>query len=211
MSTDKGFAPNPFWGYCTLATCKPTIRRTAQQGDWVAGFRTDPHTRELRLVYVIEVTEDPMPFQQYDTDRRFLRKRPVWKSRGVERCGDNIYFPLRNGSFGQRPSFHNPTHMERDLRGRFVLISKNFYYFGSAAQVLPTSLRGVQPKGRGHRSRFQPSLIRHFIAWLGRSFRPGRHAPPSEGPLSVGLCDCHPAKARRFGGFLHFPSEHSRV
>jgi len=211
MSTDKGFAPNPFWGYCTLATCKPTIRRTAQRGDWVAGFRRDPDSRELRLVHAMEVTEAPMPFQQYDTDRRFLRKRPVWKSRAVERCGDNIYFLLSNGGFGQRQSFHNSTHMERDLRGRFVLVSRNFYYFGSAARAVPSSIRGVQPKGQGHRSRFDPKVIRRFVSWLKHSFRPGRLGSPSDGPLSKVTCDCHPAKARRFGGFLHFPSEHSRV
>jgi len=32
---DSGFAPNPFGGYCTLATCKPEIRKTAQLGDWL--------------------------------------------------------------------------------------------------------------------------------------------------------------------------------
>ena len=32
---DSGFAPNPFYGYCTLATCKPNIRRSADIGDWV--------------------------------------------------------------------------------------------------------------------------------------------------------------------------------
>ena len=37
MIYDTGFAPNPFWGYCTLATCKPGIRRPAEQGDWIIG------------------------------------------------------------------------------------------------------------------------------------------------------------------------------
>src|SRR5262249_55154673 len=34
---DFGSAPNPFWGLCTLAICKPDIRRTANVGDWVVG------------------------------------------------------------------------------------------------------------------------------------------------------------------------------
>lgn len=33
VTHDAGFAPNPFWGYCTLACCKPAIRRTANVGD----------------------------------------------------------------------------------------------------------------------------------------------------------------------------------
>ena len=37
VARDYGFAPNPFYGCCTLATCKPIIRRMAQVGDWVIG------------------------------------------------------------------------------------------------------------------------------------------------------------------------------
>ena len=36
---DDGAAPNPFWGTCTLAICKPAIRRKANLGDWVVGTR----------------------------------------------------------------------------------------------------------------------------------------------------------------------------
>ena len=35
---DYGFAPNPYLGYCTLATCKPRIRKGAQIGDWIAAY-----------------------------------------------------------------------------------------------------------------------------------------------------------------------------
>ena len=35
---DKGFAPNPFWGICTLACCKPRIRAKASVGDIILGF-----------------------------------------------------------------------------------------------------------------------------------------------------------------------------
>jgi hypothetical protein len=38
VTHDTGFSPNPFHGYCTLACCKPTIRRTAKEGDWVVGL-----------------------------------------------------------------------------------------------------------------------------------------------------------------------------
>ena len=36
---DSGFAANPFCGYCTLADCKPAIRRTAKVGDWIVSAR----------------------------------------------------------------------------------------------------------------------------------------------------------------------------
>jgi len=35
---DDGPAPNPFGDICTLAICKPAIRRKAQVGDWVIGI-----------------------------------------------------------------------------------------------------------------------------------------------------------------------------
>ena len=38
VTTDSGFAPNPFHGYLTLACCKPMIRRTVQVGDVVVGL-----------------------------------------------------------------------------------------------------------------------------------------------------------------------------
>ena len=38
ITRDYGFAPNPYGGMCTLATCKPVIRRKAQIGDWVAAI-----------------------------------------------------------------------------------------------------------------------------------------------------------------------------
>lgn len=38
ITRDYGFAPNPFWNVCSLATCKPQIRQHASVGDWIAGF-----------------------------------------------------------------------------------------------------------------------------------------------------------------------------
>lgn len=38
VARDYGFAPNPFPPYCTLATCKPGIRNSAQKGDWIIGL-----------------------------------------------------------------------------------------------------------------------------------------------------------------------------
>ncbi len=38
LTSDTGFAPNPFFRYCTLACCKPQIRRSAEPGDWIVGI-----------------------------------------------------------------------------------------------------------------------------------------------------------------------------
>lgn len=34
---DDGAAPNPFWGLCTLAICKPAIHRKTNERDWIVG------------------------------------------------------------------------------------------------------------------------------------------------------------------------------
>ena len=54
---DFGFAPNPFHGFCTLATCKPGIRRTASVGDWVIGTGSADYDLVGRLVYAMKVAE----------------------------------------------------------------------------------------------------------------------------------------------------------
>ena len=54
---DSGFAPNPFYGFCTLATCKPDIRRAANVGDWIVGSGSNDRSirRGGHLVYAMQV------------------------------------------------------------------------------------------------------------------------------------------------------------
>jgi hypothetical protein len=51
---DTGFSPNPFWGFCTLADCKPTIRRTANVDDWIVGLT--PKSKGNKIVYAMEMS-----------------------------------------------------------------------------------------------------------------------------------------------------------
>ncbi len=75
VARDFGFAPNPFFGTCTLATCKPDIRRSAIVGDWIVGTGSKTRKRHGNLVYVMKVAEK-MTFNQYWEDRRFQLKKP---------------------------------------------------------------------------------------------------------------------------------------
>ena len=68
VAIDSGFAPNPFYGFCTLACCKPGIRRTAQEGDYVVGI--GPKGPGNHLVYAMRVTET-VEFDDYWQDKRF--------------------------------------------------------------------------------------------------------------------------------------------
>lgn len=62
VDSDTGFAPNPFHGVCTLACCKPVIRRKAKKGDYVIGHAGVGDG--YRIIYAMEVT-DKKTFNQY--------------------------------------------------------------------------------------------------------------------------------------------------
>lgn len=53
VARDYGFAPNPFYAACTLATCKPRIRKTAKPNDWVLGTGCAERKRSGTLVYAM--------------------------------------------------------------------------------------------------------------------------------------------------------------
>jgi hypothetical protein len=61
---DDGAAPNPFRGLCSLAICKPGIRRTARKGDWIAGLGSKT-ALSGRLVYAMRV-EEVLSLEEYD-------------------------------------------------------------------------------------------------------------------------------------------------
>ena len=95
MTTDSGFAPNPFYGYCTLAACTPNHRPyRIEPGDWIVG--TSPTGIGNKLIYAMHVSE-VMDHDDYYHDKRFARKKPALNGSWRNRCGDNIYHKTRKG------------------------------------------------------------------------------------------------------------------
>jgi hypothetical protein len=179
---DTGFAPNPFFGYCTLACCKPEIRRSAQKGDWIVGLT--PKAQGNRIVYYMRVDDVMESFADYWADRRFRVKKPTDADGVRSRHGDNIYEPLATGGYRQLRSMHSNGDAENeeakahDLGGGRVLISENFAYFGSKALPLPTELQSLVV-ARGHRRRFPEGVKLEFIRFaekvgFGVQEAPGR-------------------------------------
>ena len=157
VAQDGGFAPNPFFGYCTLACCKPGIRKHATPGDWIVGL--SPKSDGYRVVYYMKV-DDVIPFHQYW--KRFRRKRPNVNGNLKQKNGDNIYEPKVGGFLGYRqlPSAHSKSKfksgedrekMMRDLNGDHVLISRHFAYFGSEPRDLSSRIMERLRVGRGYR------------------------------------------------------------
>jgi len=191
---DSGFAPNPFYGYCTLATCKPSIRRSAQPGDWIVGCGSNDQSvrRGGYLVYAMRVTET-LSFDQYDKDVRFIHKKPFRCGSRKQSCGDNIYSrSADDASWSQRDSFHskadgtpNADHIARDTGVNRVLISDDFVYFGGYGPFVPDELRNfdgfdVCKRGIGHTCIEHKPLILAFVDWIRSLEVSGYQSAPFE-------------------------------
>lgn len=180
VARDYGFAPNPFFGVCTLATCKPRIRKAAHLGDWVVGTGSKKHRREKHIVFAMRVT-DAMTFNQYWVDRRFQRKRPNLQGSKKQAFGDNIYSrKAGTKNWCQANSHHsmadgspNKLNVATDTQADRVLISDDFVYWGGAGPRLPQKFLDYGPQhltlcvgGRNHKTNFPPKFIQEFVAWI---------------------------------------------
>ncbi len=183
VARDYGFAPNPFCGFCTLATCKPEIRRKAAVGDWIMGTGSKRTERESHVVYAMCVSE-VMTFNEYWQDTRFRNKHPDLHASIRKAFGDNIYH--RNDATGrwrQADSHHscedgtpNRQNVDHDTRVDRVLVSDDFIYWGGHGPKIPASFRkDVCKSGSGHKCNFPAKIVDECIAWLrgldGRGYR----------------------------------------
>ncbi|QOT82073.1 hypothetical protein [Cupriavidus basilensis] len=177
---DSGFAPNPFYGHCTLATCKPGIRRSAQVGDWVIGCGSNAQgiRRGGHIVYAMRVSE-ALTFDQYSADPRFLAKMPFRNGSRKQSSGDNIYHRQNaNSEWFQRDSFHsnpdgttNYKHVRRDTSVNRVLLSDDYVYFGGIGPKFPIGLRDrngrpIWKSGIGVTCFDDAQLLAAFERWL---------------------------------------------
>jgi len=170
---DSGFAPNPFGKYCTLATCKPRIRKKIQTGDWVVGTGSVENVGNDKIIYAMRIQEK-LTFGQYWNDNRFQYKKPKWASDNpIEKLGDNIYYKDKNNKFHQIQSKHsnkdgteNEKIKTHDLQGIYVLISEEFYYFGKRAILIPEKYQYIIKKGLGHKCNFTNDQVFKFLDWL---------------------------------------------
>ena len=174
VARDYGFAPNPFYGFCTLATCKPKIRKAAQVGDWVVGTGSKTKGRDGRIVYAMRVTET-MTFDEYWRDFRFYDKRPDLYSSRKKAYGDNIYHRENAGAdWEQLDSHHslaygglNIKNKDNDTKANRVLISNDFVYWGGDGSLIPLfNGESVCCTTQCHRCRFDENVVRGFIKWV---------------------------------------------
>lgn len=188
VARDYGFAPNPFGGTCTLATCKPDIRQRANVGDWVAGIASAENSHTPRLVYVMRVDE-LLTYDAYWNDPRFDCKKPSMTGSVKQLFGDNIYHRDGAGGWIQADSHHslpdgtpNIRNIATDTQSEGVLVSRRFAYWGSMAVEIPQQFLDFEGETllvkRGYRSHFSAAFIEQFVAWFEGLQQQGYIAPP---------------------------------
>ena len=151
LVADNGGAPHVTPGLLSLAICKPMIRRTAREGDWIFGFAANSLDADNRLIYVARVTQKLVDGAYY--------RDASWRSRG-----DCIY-EHRDGTYHWRAGAKHhggKGDLEHDLgpapdhRSAQVLLSDDFRYFGATGDAsyklqFPRVKEAVERLGRGHR------------------------------------------------------------
>jgi Nucleotide modification associated domain 2 len=177
VDRDFGFAPNPFHGYCTLATCKPGIRNSAIVGDWIMGVGGARLKATGKSVYLMKITE-VINFNCYWKDKRFKVKKPVRNGSRVMMVGDNIYHQDdENGKWTQEDSHHsnpdgsvNGSNLQRDTKSKNVLISNYFYYFGSFAPEVDLASIGYKNGRNYSRKLLQDESVADMITSIDHTY-----------------------------------------
>lgn len=201
---DFGFAPNPFHGVCSLACCKPVIRKHAKKGDFVVGTSSmrgaSCSGQPARFVYAMRVT-DVTCFDAYWNDARFQCKKPKLEASRREFFGDNIYrWDRKKKDLVQEEFCHCELECEDcDSLWRIdtritaqVLLSEDFIYWGGVGRSIPEQFtkdgqgrqgryqRHIVKTGPGMKSRFSQDFVDAFAGWFEREVakRDGRLEDP---------------------------------
>jgi hypothetical protein len=175
---DRGLAPNPFWGYCTLAVCTPNhMGIHLDKGDWIMGVTVK--SRGNKLLYAMKVSE-VMSFNDYYFDNRFENKKPALNDSWKRKVGDNMYYLNEQGDWKQHRTIH---HREvdikrKDLKHPFVFIGKDFFYFGRKAVDIPFDFSGLVINRQGCKVNHEELVVNKFIKWLRQNFEYGIHGSP---------------------------------
>lgn len=179
VDRDFGFAPNPFHGVCTLACCKPRLRSTASEGDWVFGFGGSRLRATGRCIYGMRITQT-MTFDDYSSSSDFAPKRPERNGSRVMMLGDNIYSRRSvRDRWDQLDSHHshpdgspNQANIDNDTKINKVLLSEHFVYFGICAPAVPPHiLESMGYKNRIDHRVFSFEAAQELLCWFaGVSF-----------------------------------------
>lgn len=209
VAHDGGSAPNPYHSICTLAICKPAIRRVAKSGDVIVGLACAPDDR--RLVYCM-VVDHVLPWADYirackgtgempdGIDALSLKKKIP---RSASDPGDCIW-PDADRFNEAMESFSGHGGQEdwdRDVgNGRNVVLSKRFWYFGKgdqhAIRLDSEELLDIIP-GRGHRSDANRGMRAAFVDFFNRQLAAHKISSYGKHGMASLALDGHDAERSR--------------
>ena len=166
MKVDNGGAPNPWFNVCTLAICKPKIRKHAQIGDYIVGFGSKNDysiDKSDHIIYIMKVTQKLTYHQYYQFCQNNLKNK-IPNSRN--KLGDCIYF-LKNKKYNQiKNQYHDNSCYSKDISSDYVLLSDDFLYFGRESIKVKNSLRNIIIKYQGHKSISNQPYLQEFEEWF---------------------------------------------
>lgn len=179
LDHDLGFAPNPFYGWCSLACCKSDIRKCAKLGDIVIGM-AGAGQRGLgryhpQLIFWMCV-DAAMTFDQYWDDPRFARKRPQIPGPKMRMVGDRTYRHEPNDAdWSFEKSMHfvpdsaqlNGGHVVTDTKVDRVLLSQHYTYWGKSGPAVPDHLLDLFPRLRFHKCPRDQALLDGLHEFIG--------------------------------------------
>lgn len=197
VAHDGGNAPNPFHGLCTLAICKPVIRRVAKLGDVIVGLACGDDCR--RIVYCM-VVDESVPWADYINrcNHNHIKGKIPENEKHQGDCiwTDAVACSEPIPSWSQ----HVCGDFSRDVtRGQNVLIGKIYWYFGKGDTheiYLPDELEMIIPQ-RGHRSNsncdYRESFVKFFNETLNseRITHVGLLGRPKISPSETNKQQCH--------------------
>lgn len=177
MTTDIGFAPNPFCNILTLATCKPTIRRCADRGDMLVGFTAKTGHRmngKVGKILYIGIIDKIVTLGEYFNNPSYDMKKPDMEhDKQIYKVGDNCYRKDSGHKLGfeqlhcmhsnRKTGLRDDDRAKWDISGENVLICSDFMYFGNKAVDTPPNLQAVIPN-RGHRSKSNNDYVERFVS-----------------------------------------------
>ena len=175
VAHDGGSAPNPFYGFCTLAICKPAIRRVAKKGDVIVGLGCGKD--ESRIIYCM-VVDAVVSWADYIEGCKLgnltginMKNRQILKGKIPENendQGDCIWKDSKvySASLDSWSGHEGEQDFDRDVtNGANVLIGETYWYFGKGDIYnieLPEDLKNIIP-GRGHRSNSNNDFSERFV------------------------------------------------
>ena len=175
---DDGGAPCICYGKISLCICKPMIRRTAKEGDWIIGVGGKKIGG--KLIYIMRVGEVIDGKDYYSPKRRNYWKRPdcIYEWTGKE-------YRWRKGA-----RYHSQEHLNHDLgdpekgcKRAICLVGDCFAYFGdSSKETQIEKIEDVYEKLRqGHRKNYEAKdygRLNNYINEILYKYGCGSHGNP---------------------------------